>query len=397
MAFTLLDSNGAVQTFASTLIDNIHYPSHQVYPQVAGGGLIPYRNLNLQPAGGGETTVYENFPDPFPYSMTSQNFEAGSMVEFGQLVSLADDTRRLATVTVTMITWAYFTKYNPAKTARVGMQTDVAKPLDQTTGWNANITLNIYAVDSSGVNPEPGTKVATLTQTVLVPWRAEPDTTNCPSTTKWLAPDGCHNGLAFPVTFDFTGQNITMPDQCIFGIAFTTQSSGAPAGPINDLAVGVQNALVTGSLPLAPQVYVNGYNNGAYADGGAGGLNVFRLDVGSDSPAIGIRIVATAPAGPNSLIKTGPGQVYGWHCSNHSSGTGGGWRYIKLYDKATNPTEGDTPILTLGVPPGAAISFNSDLGIQYMKGLGIRGTVNMADSDKTPPNPGDLLVNIHFI
>src|SRR6516165_5826756 len=116
MAFTLLDSNGAVQTFASTLIDNTHYPSHQVYPQVAGGGLIPYRNLNLQPAGGGETTVFENFPSPLPYSMSSQNFEAGSMVEFGQLVDLADDTRRLATVTVTMVTWAYWSKYNPVKT-----------------------------------------------------------------------------------------------------------------------------------------------------------------------------------------------------------------------------------------------------------------------------------------
>ena len=45
------------------------------------------------------------------------------------------------------------------------------------------------------------------------------------------------------------------------------------------------------------------------------------------------------PTGVN--IKATPGEVAGWHLGNQAAAV----RYVKLYDKATAPTSGDTPKL----------------------------------------------------
>lgn len=57
-------------------------------------------------------------------------------------------------------------------------------------------------------------------------------------------------------------------------------SSGITSGPYNDLNVGVNNIVTVGSNPNAPLAYLSGTINQSYADNGAAGINVLRLDTG---------------------------------------------------------------------------------------------------------------------
>jgi hypothetical protein len=113
-----------------------------------------------------------------------------------------------------------------------------------------------------------------------------------------MAPDGCHNGMFFEVSFNFSGQDIVLPDEVIYGIAYNTQSGGQnPTGTdlaYNDLNVGLSNAVTIGSNPNAPRAYLSGTIGQSYADNGAGGINVFRLDTGGTHTDVAIAF-ETAP------------------------------------------------------------------------------------------------------
>jgi hypothetical protein len=233
--------------------------------------------------------IYDSLPDPLPVSLTSQNFQARRAAEFGQQIQFAGTDRALDVVTIGMVTWGYYSKY-----FQVGTPGD---------SWTHPVTLNVYAVN---LDDSPGTLLASITKTVDVPWRAEPNGAKC-QYPLWFADadQRCHNGMAFTISFDFTSIALTLPDKVIFGVAFNTQSAGASPygidGPYNDLAVGFSPAITVGTSPVAPQSYLNSSANDAYADGGLGGTNYFRLDVGSDEPAIAIKF-GPEPEGPGELV-----------------------------------------------------------------------------------------------
>src|SRR6516162_1042343 len=74
--------------------------------------------------------IYSSIPTPLPPSLISQNFEAlpYHYSEFGNQVSFSG-TGTLTSVTVDMVTWGYYSKYN---TGPVG-----------TAPWSEMITLNL--------------------------------------------------------------------------------------------------------------------------------------------------------------------------------------------------------------------------------------------------------------
>ena len=177
---------------------------------------------------GAPVLIYDSIPAPLPPNVPSEPFQAGHAAEFGSLIQFAGSNRALTHVTFVMSDWAYASVY-PTFPGASGPT------------WNHPLTLNLYNVDNSGGNPpQPGTLIATLTQTVAIPWRPEPDPT-CSTTTDWRASDGnCYGGMAFLVTFDFTGT--VVPNQIIYGVAFNTQTFGANpigvGGPYDALNVG---------------------------------------------------------------------------------------------------------------------------------------------------------------
>jgi adhesin/invasin len=241
--------------------------------------------------------IYSSIPTPLPPSLISQSFEAlpYHYAEFGNNISFSG-TGTLTSVTVDMVTLGYQSKYPSYP----------ASPI----GWTEDITLTLY--NSSGNSPlTPGSFIASVTQTFLIPWRPEPDPTNCgQGTTLWHAPDGCHNGMAFPITFDFSSKSLTLPNQLIFGIAYNTQNAGyqpqVVVGPYNDLNVGLNLPATVGQNLSAPSAYLNSPNPPAYADNGAAGVGMFRFDVGGVHTTVAIQFNIPAPQ-PASITATGGG------------------------------------------------------------------------------------------
>lgn len=255
-------------------------------------------------------TVYNHIPTPFPPNYPSLGYQATSTSEFGDYVILAGTDRLAATATVGMSAWAFRSSY----------------PTMPAAGWNHPITLNIYAVDHSGINPALGPQLGSITQSFLIPWRPEADPT-CPGGTAWRASDGnCYNGYAFKITFDLRNLALTLPDELIFGIAYNTNTwgydpIGAP-GPYESLNVGLDTGPATVGLDVEPDaLFWNTAQAAFYTDGGAGGVGIFRRDDG------------WAPYSPAFQLTAVSSNID--FCKN------GGWKTITRTDSTPFKNQGD--------------------------------------------------------
>jgi len=228
----------------------------------------------------GATTVYDSTPSPLPGGVPSLGYQATSASEFGNAINLAGTDRILTTATVVMSDWAKESDYQTVGT---------------TPGYNHPLTLTFYDVGAGGT---VGAVLASITQSVFVPWRPEVYG---------------FGGIAFTVNFDFTGLNIVLPDQLIYGLAYNTELSGAnpigAPGPYNALNFGLATVAPTIGSNVDPDVaYWNTSLGANYADGGAGGVGTFRKDTGWGDPlysgAISIDAVP-APEPGSFLLLTG--------------------------------------------------------------------------------------------
>ena len=261
--------------------------------------------------------VYDATPSTLPPNVVSLGFEATSTSEFGDYVHLGGTNRSLKTVTVTMSTWARNSEY-PAMAA---------------SGWTHPITVNIYNSHlSAGV---PDQKIATVTQSVPIPWRPEGNSA-CPDTGygagfAWKASDGqCYNGKAFNATFDMSSLNSTLPNDVIVGVAYNTADYGAvpihAAGPYNSLNVGIPSgqAASVGTDDNANNVFWNTSVASFYTDGGTGGTGTFRQDTNwAPNGTVAIQITASAPT------------PTGDQCKNN------GWKSLKDSGNRSFKNQGD--------------------------------------------------------
>lgn len=100
-----------------------------------------------------------------------------------------------------------------------------------------------------------------------------------------------------------------------------------------------------------------------------------------------------------TLLKNAIGQVYGYDFSNNSSN----WAYVKFYNKATAPAPGtDTPVRTVGVPPGGKATYHSSEGIPFSTGIGIStsggatATTSIQDLDNTAIAVNTVTIDIEY-
>ena len=320
---------------ASQMAPGMTASSSSVGPQrsvvsPAGPGPAGNSTASAQPNGGVSAPllppaiIYNSIPGPsLPPNVPSLGYQATQSAEFGDLIQFAGAGRSLTTVTLVMSDWALasdWPSFNPS--------------------WTHPITLNLFNVDSSGPNPAPGTLIATRTNTFPIPWRPPADPT-CPGGTAWRAGDGnCYNGFAFTISFDLTGT--TVPNQIIYGVAYNTLTWGyhpiGVEGPYESLNFGLATvAPSVGTNPFPDTAYWNTATAGNYADGGTGGVNVFRRDTAWTpfSGAISFQTAAVAAAPDTCLRDNTTGDFLEWnattgdytftHCGPHGftlTGTG---------------------------------------------------------------------------
>jgi hypothetical protein len=76
-----------------------------------------------------------------------------------------------------------------------------------------------------------------------------------------------------------------------------------------------------------------------------------------------------------------------------------GWRYVKFYDAVTVPSVGtDTPVLTMGIPPGGG-GNSSDImrsSIIFANGIWVAATTAAPDADTGNPSANDVVANLVY-
>ena len=232
------------------------------------------------------TVVFNSIPYPTPGNVASLGYQCCATSEFGDEIKLAVGTPRHA---------GYATVLMSSLSLRANY------PALDNAGYMHPITLNIYLDAASAMAHTP---VKTVTQNFLIPWRPVAD----PSCgTAWKSVDGnCYGGYAFPIVFDLTALNYTLPEQFIFGVAYNTNTWGysplGVPGPYESLNVGTANVAGVGVSPsvgidVNPDVvYWNAQLGGFYTDGGVGGTGTFRQDTGwtGFQPAVSFTTYAVA-------------------------------------------------------------------------------------------------------
>ena len=324
-------------------------------------------------ATAGAATVYNNIPSPLAGNYSSEAFEARSISEFGGLVELAPGARNNPVVTVTMSSW--------------GCQSGGGVTCVTTPGavFSLPITLNLYAVNTDN---SVGDLLASDTQTFKIPFRPSADLVNC-SGGPWydVAEAHCYNGLAHNISWDLGGRSVTLPDKVIVTVMYNTSHHGYqpfgehtfcyPGCAYDSLNVALMTgAPSVGSDPLSDAAYLSSTWSGAYGDGGAGGLGVFRFDPSGWTPyqpAIQIDTYplqtgptgATGPTG--STGATGPAGATGATGASGTSGSsctvrdnGDGSKTISCSDgtsaTVSDGTNAAAPAATVGPPNTKLVS-----------------------------------------
>jgi len=98
----------------------------------------------------------------------------------------------------------------------------------------------------------------------------------------------------------------------------------------------------------------------------------------------------------SQVVKSSAGTLY----SLSVSSTIATIRWVKVYDKSTAPTSGDTPKFRIPVPAAAAGTVASlhlpPCGVVFSNGIAIRMTTGIADNDANPVTANDCLVNLSY-
>lgn len=93
-------------------------------------------------------------------------------------------------------------------------------------------------------------------------------------------------------------------------------------------------------------------------------------------------------------VKASAGLVTGYYLIN----TNAAFRYVKLYDKASNPTVGtDVPLCVYGIPGASAANLNIDPPIAFATGIAIAIVTGLADSDATAVAVTEVGVTLYYL
>ncbi len=94
------------------------------------------------------------------------------------------------------------------------------------------------------------------------------------------------------------------------------------------------------------------------------------------------------------IVKASKGQVFDITLTNNASSL----RYVKMYDKVTAALSTDIPIRTYTILANSNLVLNlTEAGIEFLLGIGLRGTTGLADNDTGAPSTNDIVVNLGYL
>lgn len=226
--------------------------------------------------------MYNALPAAGTPNVPSIGFEATSVSEFGDAITLDGTARKLNAVTVTMSSWA----------CQSGTWAG-----DCLTAPGAHftvpITLNTYdaPVTQGDGTVVPGDLIARATKTFKIAYRPSTNHNKCTGG-EWYSKsaDACFNGKAQNITWNFTSLAMDLPDTGVIGVAYNTTSNGYhPIGtsascygtvagcPYDALNVGTNDSVSLGSKPYPDTAFQNTSWSAALCDS-TPALGEFNLD-----------------------------------------------------------------------------------------------------------------------
>ena len=95
-----------------------------------------------------------------------------------------------------------------------------------------------------------------------------------------------------------------------------------------------------------------------------------------------------------AVIKNAAGRIYGVVVLSKKASA----CYVKLYDKASNPTlASDTPLMTFLVPATGQVALTwTDIGCSCANGIAMAATGAIGDTDTTNLVAADIIVQINY-
>lgn len=116
---------------------------------------------------------------------------------------------------------------------------------------------------------------------------------------------------------------------------------------------------------------------------------------GTTGGATPFKLISAATTNATT-VKASAGQLY----SIIAIGTTANIRYLKFYNKASNPTVGtDIPVLTIPIPgntQGAGVAIHFTVGTVFSTGIALAITAGVTDADSAAVGANDVIVNLTF-
>lgn len=111
------------------------------------------------------------------------------------------------------------------------------------------------------------------------------------------------------------------------------------------------------------------------------------------APKGGASTYRSIDAGVTGLVaKATPGKLISILAHNVNAST----RFLKIYNKATAPTEADTPQMTIPLPTGNTSLHLGDSGVDFTAGISFRVSTGLADNDTGAPTASQSIINLTF-
>src|ERR1700683_2516707 len=262
----------------------------------AAGAPLLLATAVAAPAQASSAAITASVPSAFPgiqqviYDSTSpdvtasQGFQCCGTGEFGDAVRFTPGLRNLTQVTVEVDDWAVYTNPSaiPAGYTAVrpwkgqatgawpgGGTNPTCTTYSNPRGFYWPLTLDLYALSTSqlsdvttpGTYPAAGTPIASVTQTVLIPWQPTPSTSSkCLNIDQadfssylqaWKSPSGCEFGGPADITFNLPRGGVKVSNGLVWGVAFDSESWGSNPvdydGPFDSLNIAVTKSVRIGN------------------------------------------------------------------------------------------------------------------------------------------------------